>query len=111
MSGTQAQSFADLLRQQRLSAGLTQEALADCARMSLAAIGALERGARQHPYRSTIALLAEALSLLPKIASRWNGQRSAFGSCRSPTTWRFEIFPSIYRVSLGESPTILASEA
>ena len=39
--------------------------LAERARMSLAAIGKLERGARQRPYRATVALLADALSLSP----------------------------------------------
>lgn len=58
-------SFGDLLRQYRVAAGITQETLADRARMSLAAVGKLERGMRQRPYRATIALLAEALSLSP----------------------------------------------
>ncbi len=51
------------MRQYRVNAGMTQEALAERARISLAAIGKLERGARQRPYRATIALLADALSL------------------------------------------------
>jgi predicted ATPase/DNA-binding XRE family transcriptional regulator len=48
-----------------MAAGLTQEELAERARLSLAAIGKLERGARQRPYRATVALLADALSLAP----------------------------------------------
>jgi predicted ATPase/DNA-binding XRE family transcriptional regulator len=63
VDATQPRSFADLLRHYRVAAGLTQEALAERARMSLAAIGKLERGARQRPYLATVALLAEALSL------------------------------------------------
>jgi len=51
------------LRQYRVAAGLTQQALAERAQMSIAAIGKLERGARLKPYRATIALLADALSL------------------------------------------------
>lgn len=51
------------MRKYRTEAGLTQEALAERAAMSLAAIGKLERGMRQRPYRETIAVLAKALSL------------------------------------------------
>jgi len=63
VDATQPRSFGDLLRHYRVAAGLTQEALAERARMSLAAIGKLERGARQRPYLATVALLADALSL------------------------------------------------
>lgn len=63
MGTTHPRPFGDLLRQYRIAAGLTQEVLAERAQMSLAAIGKLERGARQKPYRATIALLAGALAL------------------------------------------------
>ena len=56
-------SFGELLRAHRLAAGLAQEALAELASVSVEAIGALERGTRQHPYRETITLIADALSL------------------------------------------------
>ena len=59
-------SFGELLRVYRAAAGLTQEALAERARMSLAAVGKLERGSRQRPYRATVALLADALALPPE---------------------------------------------
>jgi predicted ATPase/DNA-binding XRE family transcriptional regulator len=55
--------FGDLLRRYRQDAGLTQEELAERANLSARAISELERGARQHPYRSTIHLLAKALNL------------------------------------------------
>lgn len=55
--------FGALLRRYRLAAGLTQEALAERARMSLAGIGALERGYRRTPQRETLELLARALAL------------------------------------------------
>ncbi|MBV9648051.1 MAG: helix-turn-helix domain-containing protein, partial [Candidatus Eremiobacteraeota bacterium] len=55
--------FGDLLRQHRVKAGLSQEALAERARMSARGIGALERGDRRTPQRETLLLLAEALSL------------------------------------------------
>jgi len=63
VNAPQARSFGELLRQYRVAAGLTQETLAERAHMSTVAIGALERGTRQRPYRATIRLLAEALSL------------------------------------------------
>ena len=58
-------SFGALLRRHRLAAGLTQEALAERAGMSVQAVSALERGVRRTPYASTIDLLAEALRLAP----------------------------------------------
>jgi predicted ATPase/transcriptional regulator with XRE-family HTH domain len=62
--------FGDLLRSYRLAAGLTQEGLADRARVSPRAISDLERGARQHPWRETVRLLADALGLEPSERSR-----------------------------------------
>ena len=58
-----AESFATLLRAHRLSAQLSQEALAETARISVSAIGAYERGVRVSPHRETVALLADALHL------------------------------------------------
>ena len=56
-------TFGSLLRHFRLEAKLSQEALAERARVSVETIGALERGARRSPYRDTLALLVEALGL------------------------------------------------
>jgi transcriptional regulator with XRE-family HTH domain len=58
--------FGRLLRHHRLAAGLSQEALAERARMSADGIGALERGARRTPRFGTLSLLIEALSLRPE---------------------------------------------
>jgi predicted ATPase/transcriptional regulator with XRE-family HTH domain len=52
-----------LLRHYRLAAGLSQEALAERARMSTQGISALERGYRRTPQRETLALLVGALAL------------------------------------------------
>jgi predicted ATPase/DNA-binding XRE family transcriptional regulator len=59
----EAASFGDLLKRYRVSAGVSQELLAERARVSPAAIGALERGIRRAPYRETVTLLADALGL------------------------------------------------
>ena len=56
-------AFGDLLREFRTRAGISQETLAERARISAAAVGALERGIRRTPYRSTVSLLAKALGL------------------------------------------------
>ncbi|MGB8909341.1 MAG: helix-turn-helix domain-containing protein [Candidatus Cybelea sp.] len=58
-----AADFGTLLRQYRLAAGLSQEALAERARVSSEGISALERGYRRTPQRETLALLADALAL------------------------------------------------
>jgi predicted ATPase/DNA-binding XRE family transcriptional regulator len=60
---TGSAEFGQLLRSYRLAAGLSQEALAERARMSTEGISALERGYRRSPQRETLELLARALTL------------------------------------------------
>ena len=55
--------FGRLLRDFRVGVGLTQDELAELARMSAGGISVLERGIRTAPRRETIALLATALRL------------------------------------------------
>ena len=61
--GARGSRFGNLLRQHRIAAGLSQEALAERARMSVRGIGALERGDRRTPQRETLSLLLNALAL------------------------------------------------
>ena len=61
--GIPRRSFSELLKEHRLAADLSQEELAERARLSVETISALERGRRQKPYRDTIARLANALQL------------------------------------------------
>ncbi|MGC2407058.1 MAG: tetratricopeptide repeat protein [Candidatus Cybelea sp.] len=68
--------FGALLRQFRLDAGLTQQQLAERAKLSVEAISTLERGARTRPYRDTVSLLGRALGL---SAERQALLRSAIG--------------------------------
>ena len=63
MTTLHAPAFGELLRQHRLAAGLTQEELAERARISVRAISDLERGVRRAPHKDTLRLLAEALNL------------------------------------------------
>jgi len=53
--------FGELLRRHRLTAGYSQEGLAERARLSAAAISALEQGVRRAPYRGTVRALIDAL--------------------------------------------------
>jgi transcriptional regulator with XRE-family HTH domain len=63
VKSVQPPSFGDLLRRYRIAAGLAQEELAEKAGLSAKGIGDLERGARKHPRRDTVRLLADALNL------------------------------------------------
>lgn len=56
-------SFGALVRRLRLAAGLSQEELAQRARLSVKAVGALERGERLRPYPNTVRALADALGV------------------------------------------------
>ena len=57
------QELAALLRRHRLLAGLSQEALAERAGLSVRGISDLERGMRRAPHPATLARLAEALDV------------------------------------------------
>jgi predicted ATPase/DNA-binding XRE family transcriptional regulator len=63
MAPVRLRTFGAVLRDQRLAAGLTQEALAERASVSARAISDLERGVKQFPRRQTVELLAAALQL------------------------------------------------
>lgn len=58
--------FAQLLRQHRSQRGLTQEALAERAGISLASVSLLERGLIRSPQKGTLRLLVCALDLSPE---------------------------------------------
>lgn len=55
--------FSGLLRSLRMAAGLTQEELAEAAKVSYRTISDLERGISRSPRRDTTRLLADALGL------------------------------------------------
>ncbi len=60
---TSPSDFGSTLRRLRLSAGLSQEALAECAGVSARAVSDMERGLRKRPRPETLRLLADALVL------------------------------------------------
>src|SRR5215211_2703822 len=55
--------FGIALRHYRVSAGLSQEGLAERAGLSVRGISDLERGARTYPRLETVRMLADALEL------------------------------------------------
>jgi predicted ATPase/DNA-binding XRE family transcriptional regulator len=72
-----ASRFGDLLREFRVRAGFSQSDLAEKANISEAAVGALERGVRKAPHRSTAALLAKALTLTAQESDALESARVA----------------------------------
>jgi len=75
-------TFGTLLRRHRLLAGLSQEALAERARLSTNGIGALERGYRRTPQRETLALLTGALALNEEQRRVFEAAARSTGSSR-----------------------------
>ena len=81
-------TFGALLKRYRLAAGLTQEELAERARLSVRAISDLERGLHRAPQKETVALLADALTVTPAEraaleAARRTGSRGGTEAGRS----------------------------
>lgn len=70
MTAAESSSFAVLLRRYRIAAGLIQEELAERVNLSVHGISNLKRGKR-HPYRHTLAQLADALVLSPQERARF----------------------------------------
>jgi DNA-binding XRE family transcriptional regulator len=58
-----APSFAELLRQLRAEAGLTQEELTEAAGLGLRMVSDLERGAHRTAHQDTARMLADGLGL------------------------------------------------
>lgn len=63
MDTIKAAVFGEMLQRHRLAAGLTQEELAERARLSARAISDLERGVKTRPHLATVRQLGEALQL------------------------------------------------
>src|SRR5579863_5258083 len=65
MGTNKEESFGALLRRYRITAGLSQEVLAERAQMSARGISDLERGLRRFPQPATVTQLMDALQLAP----------------------------------------------
>ena len=113
-------SFGELLKRYRLDVGLTQEELAERARLSTRAISDLERGLKKTPRKETLLQLAEALELSAverasfEAAARWRGiagARSSAGELSSrptsPLMGRTREVVRLQRHLTGEGPPLL----
>ncbi len=69
-SAAETAELAGLLKKLRMQAGLSQQALADRALISVQAISALERGYRKAPYQVTLERIADALELTQETRER-----------------------------------------
>jgi predicted ATPase/DNA-binding XRE family transcriptional regulator len=94
--------FGTLLRGFRTAATLSQQELAERARMSVEAIGALERGVRRSPYAATVKMLADALELgeserarLEAAVGRRRPRTVAVGEERAPEAPEDEPLPAL----------------
>ncbi len=93
MADSRTVQFGDLLRQHRMAAGLTQEALAERAGLSVHGVQKLERGVTR-PYRDTVQRLVSGLELGDEEAERLRAAgapqpRHRFGQAGAP--WRFDM--------------------
>src|SRR5229473_495280 len=98
---TDGASFGALLRHYRLAGGLSREALADRANLSVRAISALEHGERHAPYPATVRALVTALGLegperavLEAAVSRSRGPRAAAGPAQGPAKPSVPLSPT-----------------
>jgi predicted ATPase/DNA-binding XRE family transcriptional regulator len=80
-----AQPFAALLRRHRVAAGLSQEALAERAGISLRGLSDLERGPSRAPRLHTLGRLADALGL-EADGRRALAEASGYAPVEGPTT-------------------------
>jgi predicted ATPase/DNA-binding XRE family transcriptional regulator len=97
-------AFGELLRELRCAAGLSQEALAERARLSPGAISTLERSARRAPQQQTLALLAAALALGHEDRARLE-QAAIAGRRRGPAA----VSPPATSDRLANLPNVLTS--
>lgn len=82
------EGFGSVLRRHRVAAGLSQQALAERANLSVQAVASLENRRRNAPYRDTIERLAMALQLSANVteelflAAQRNGHRGSSKNSR-----------------------------
>ena len=112
MAMRQTPAFGALLKRYRQAAGLTQEALAGQAGLSVRAISDLERGLKVRPHKDTVALLAAALQLSPPehaafVAARQGSAPPAGGAASPPFVGRSRELVLLERHLAGEGPPLL----
>src|SRR5437763_6154010 len=112
MAMRQIPAFGALLKRYRQAAGLTQEALAEQAGLSVRAISDLERGRKVRPHKDTVTLLAAALQLSPPeyaafVAARQGSAPPAAGPEVPPFVGRSRELVLLERHLAGEGPPLL----
>ncbi len=110
-------TFAALLKRYRQDVGLTQEELAERARVSVRAVSALEQGINRWPRKDTVSLLAAALGLsapdraLFEMAARRSSRSAAGLSARlkdvPPLVGRGQEVALLRRHLAGDGPPLL----
>lgn len=96
-------SFAIVLREKRLAAGLTQAELAERAKVSDATVSNLERGIGRRPNVGTVRRLADALGLAGDDRERFLATGLAIGAAAAP--------PQVAALSSAAATTIPAAPA
>src|SRR5829696_6035564 len=86
MGEAAAKAFGSQLRRLRLSAEMSQEALAERSGLSVRAIADLERGRRSSPRLATLGLLADALKLDDRSRASFFASARAELATGQPTT-------------------------
>jgi predicted ATPase/DNA-binding XRE family transcriptional regulator len=86
MAPDEVPAFGELLRRFRVTAGLTQEQLAERSGISLRAVGDLERDRERVPHKDTLDLLAAALNLSPQQRADLLATRRRTREARTPDT-------------------------
>jgi len=98
MAAEMRATFAALLKRYRQEVGLTQEELAERARISVRAVSALEQGINRWPRKDTVALLAAALTLsAPDRAAFETAARRSSRGPAEPSARRGDIPPLVGR--------------
>jgi predicted ATPase/transcriptional regulator with XRE-family HTH domain len=86
MTANRSAAFGKMLRESRLAASLTQEALAEAAGVSARAVADLERGVIRAPQRDTLNMLANALNLTDTEREDWHRLRQKLSARSSART-------------------------
>jgi tetratricopeptide (TPR) repeat protein/transcriptional regulator with XRE-family HTH domain len=112
MAMQQTPAFGALLRRYRQAAGLTQEALAEQAGLSVRTVSDLERGLKVRPHKNTVAQLAAALHLSPRkyaafVAARQGSVPPAADAEVPPFVGRGCELVLLERHLAGEGPPLL----
>jgi predicted ATPase/DNA-binding XRE family transcriptional regulator len=108
MDAVQPPAFADLLRRYRRAAGLTQEELAERARISVRSVSDLERGLSRRPRQETLQLLAAALCMSAQDRAAFVHAARVSVPPTLPTRDRPGRLPTALTSFIGRAPELAA---